>query len=154
MVREIIRCFLNRELDYWCGGIPAPAQEDLCTSEQRPPWRRRSRLEVSEYGGIKMNRLDGGRGRRVGWGQRSGAATEVLSGESHGSRGGAAGLLFLNKNGRVGGAANFHLEPGQQDLCHIPKKLGGSIHLLSRRLRLSGAINALLYSLNISSSVA
>lgn len=39
-----------------------------------------------------MNRLDGGRGGR---GQRSGAATEVLSGESHGSRGGAAGLLFF-----------------------------------------------------------
>lgn len=50
-----------------------------------------------------MNRLDGGRGRGEWWGQRSGASTEVLSGESHGSRGGAAGLLFLNKNGGGGG---------------------------------------------------
>lgn len=58
---------------------------------------------------------------------------------------------LLNKNGGGGtGAANFRLEPGQQDLCHIPKKLGGPIHLLCAGLRRSGAVNALLYSLKCS----
>jgi len=44
---------------------------------------------------MKMNRgMDGG------WGQRSGAPTEVLSGESLGGSGGVAEVLSIRKGGQ------------------------------------------------------
>lgn len=73
-----------------------------------------------------MNRLELGGG--VG-GQRSGAPTEVLSGESHGSSGGAA-WVFLNKKR---GPANFILSWGSRTSVTYQRN-SSPIHLLSQRL--------------------
>lgn len=84
-----------------------------------------------------MNRWTDG-----GWGQRSGAPTEVLSGESLGGSGGVAEVFSHKKRGPI----PFHLEPGQQDLCHVPKKLQPYSSIVSE-IGQSGAINMLHYSL-------
>lgn len=75
-------------------------------------------------GGIKMNSwMDGG------WGQRSGVATEVLSGESHASSGGVA-EVFSNKKR---GPAHFILSWGSRTSVTYQRN-SRPIHLLSLRV--------------------
>lgn len=71
-----------------------------------------------------------------------------LWGVSWPQRGCSCGLFAQEK-----GASPFHLEPGQQDLCHVPKKLQPHSSIVSQ-IGQSGAINMLHYSLYSSQMAA